>query len=566
MTKWRIFWTLTLLGIYHSLSAQTQIEFNNTSGGCPRGSVSSCTAPDNRVSFFVTTQEPDPPGTNPNIIPRFKAFWITGDGNYLEFPNTATDAESLNPLSPYNYGKAGNYNIAVYLTGKYTNHNPPPGAARQISTGAPPNPLPPRSEFTPTQFNQRSGTNSEIDFFPMHEIRQNYLTPLIMSYPAATDSTWAYLFFNGHHTETPWNEKPLKYQRTELPDYYNGLANGIKDYPAADLSNGGAIDGTYFINEFANFKDKYSDVLYFPLETVNAGSLPQGFSKKRYFPVFWADSSSAISIGASDSLLSFCFVLTSNKPLPAGTRRNRLNQLLESMKTGLSATNPINISTSIDFSIQQSKIAAQQPGTIAAPQYIQGVYIQNIRYVRAHDPNQLTVKNIELLPGGDYKVTFHLEMCNKGGGRTDEQTINLFDRFGRFSNFTFDNNPVAESPAGSRHYIMTSHLGIEGIPEGHYEMQCGSIEFTAVTNCDGIRSLWNTNFERPFEVCVKFTEAFDTECGENMQIDSCDYKIDKKCPCAKTPAATCGGQDWMLIFVLLIVLLLLVWRYVSNQV
>ena len=351
-----------------------------------------------------------------------------------------------------------------------------------------------------------------------------------------------------------------------MPDYYNGLANGIKDYPAADLSNGGAIDGTYFINEFANFKDKYSDVLYFPLETVNAGSLPQGFSKKRYFPVFWADSSSAISIGASDSLLSFCFVLTSNKPLPAGTRRNRLNQLLESMKTGLSATNPINISTSIDFSIQQSKIAAQQPGTIAAPQYIQGVYIQNIRYVRAHDPNQLTVKNIELLPGGDYKVTFHLEMCNKGGGRTDEQTINLFDRFGRFSNFTFDNNPVAESPAGSRHYIMTSHLGIEGIPEGHYEMQCGSIEFTAVTNCDGIRSLWNTNFERPFEVCVKFTEAFDTECGENMQIDSCDYKIDKKCPCAKTPAATCGGQDWMLIFVLLIVLLLLVWRYVSNQV
>lgn len=91
-----------------------------------------------------------------------------------------------------------------------------------------------------------------------------------------------------------------------------------------------------------------------------------------------------------------------------------------------------------------------------------------------------------------------------------------------------------------------------------------AIQFTAVTNCDGIRSLWASNARQAFEVCVKFAEATDTECNDNEPIDTCSFKIEDQCICVKE-VPTCGGDNWLLVFVLVFVFLLLLWKYYSDK-
>lgn len=540
-----------------SLSAQTAIRFNNPGASpCPEGATP-CSAPDNRVKFSVTTQAPDPAPAPPStIVPRFEAFWITGDGNYWDFPGLNDDAESLAPSTTYNYGRAGTYTVSVYLTGKYTDHNPPPGADRQVNVGNP-------NGATPTVFRKRTGSG-DYDFFTMHQLRKDYITASVLSYPASLDSTWCYLFFNGRPNGNSWREKPLKYRKTdgEITSYYSGDKNKIASYNAGDLATG--FDGTTFTPQFANISSHFSDVLYFPLEHTPATALTPGFTQKRYFPVFWADSS--VAVVSPDTLMRFCAIITGPRPLPQGEGA-KLSSLLEQSGFGaLNAFTPINI---VSSPILRNNKTSQTPNGPGVYQYIQGVYTSSIEYVRAHDPNQLTVLKIEEQSPGKYLVTFHLEMCNKGTGATNAQTVELFDRQGHFHDFMFNGAPVSGVSGQPNHYRFEAGLSIAGIPEGEYEMRCESVEFTAVTDCQGIQSLWKGQNRQAIGVCVKFHEASETECGENMPIDSCDFKTDGKCICANAipPHPCCGFcWCWALVIVLILALVLLIWRrYLRNK-
>ena len=551
---------LCLCFLSNSTAQTAQINFINPSGACPTG-TQACAVTNNSVRYSVTPPPSNPVNPNVDVIPRYKAFWIMGDGNYLEFPNTETDQESRSPRNPYNYSKTGTYNMSVYLTGKYTNHNPPPGATRQIQVGAP-SPTPPAGAFAPTSFQQRPST-SNIDFFPVHDIRKNYEIPFVLSYPASMDSSWGYLFFNGRQRGGgAWMERPLQYQTTHVPNYYRGVAANIAASPASNLAVPGSIGAINFSTEFSNFSTRYADVLFFPLETAATADLPAGFSKKRYFPVFWAKNDSSIILGENDSLMSFCYVVTGPRPLPQADWA-RINQVLNNMDLKLSASVPIN--TSGPMLLRESGSSKMQQGPNNTLQFIQGVYTNDVKYVAAHDPNQLTVTNIDTISGNRYRVSFHLEMCNKGGGDTHAQTIDLFDRFARFADFTYNGNAVVESSTQPHHFIMGANLFIAGIPAGEYKMMCESIDFTATTDCDGVRSLWETNPERAFEFCVRFNETFFTECGTNLPIDTCEFKMDNgDCPCAVI-LPTCGGEGSILIFILIFVFILLIWKYYSDK-
>lgn len=553
---------LILLFLSSSLFSQTQVEFNNPGSPCAKNVTTPCASPNNQTRFYVVTQTPDAPNpAQPNILPRFKAFWIPGDGNYWDFPDTDTDQESLTPAQPYNYAKGGTYTVSVYLTGKYTDHHPPPGAGRQIDVGPQPAARPGSANpYTPTPFRKRTGSG-DYDFFPIHDIRKDYLTPFILSYPATLDNTWGYLFYNGHPSGGAWAERPLKYQKSkgEVANYFNGDTAKIKSYPTLNLTGDAGIDGIFYKPEFAALQSRFNDFVFFPLETASAANMSPGFTQKRYFPVFWADKN--VAIGERDSMVAFCYIVTSSKPA-SEEQQNRINAVLHGMDLNLSAAVPINFGTG-EKNEQLDKLAqtGQFQGPGVAAQYIQGIYTGSVKYVAAHDPNQLMVKNVVAQADGKYLVTFELTMCNKGGGRTEKQFIDLFDRFGRFHDFKYQNNPV---PAIANHIKLESDLRIEGIPDTGYAMMCKSLEFTAVTDCDGIRSLWAGNTVRALQVCVKFKEAFDTECGDNLPIDSCWFKIDGKCACMeKTP--TCGGDGWLLVFVLLFVFVLLVWKYYADK-
>lgn len=536
----------------------TWIEFSNATG-CATTSTTACTVPYNQVDFYVTPQNPEPPKPNSTVIPRFKAFWITGDGNYLLFNNTLNDSGSRDP-EPYNYANAGRYNVSVYLTGKYTDKNPPPGALRQINVGPirqVPNPA--TSGYAPSYF-RRMDSLPDYNFFPIHEIRRNYLTPLVISYPASLDSSWVYLFYNGRGRRSgAWGERPLKFRKKDgiIAHYFNGDSSKISSNPATTL--GSYFDGSLYVNEFSRLGRYYNDFIYFPLETKPANELPTNFTQKRYFPEFWADSSSLITIGPRDSLLSFCLVVTGGTSLPVSSRSLVNEQLQQLFDITFDVGQPINI---LDGQLQSgidkySKVLDQQkPST--QYQYIQGIYTTDVRYVAAHDPNQLTVRNIESIGNGKYKVTFHLEMCNKGGANSNNQQVVLHDKFGHFSDFQGVNGRF--NSLGGNKYIDTVSLSIPGIPTGEYEMMCDGFEFTAITDCAGIESLWEGNAQEAFEVCVRFLESSYTECSPNFPIGKCQFKIDENCPCVKTPVVNCC----ILMYLLLVVLVLMLFFWLTK--
>ncbi|HAD10985.1 MAG TPA: hypothetical protein DCF33_00970 [Saprospirales bacterium] len=532
---------------------ETWIEFTNASG-CATTSTTACTVPFNQVDFLVRPQNPEPPKPNSTAIPRFKAFWITGDGNFLWFENTLDDSGSRNP-GPYNYANAGSYNVSVYLTGKYTDKNPPPGALRQINVGPVrqiPNSTITVPQYSPTEF-RKIDTLPDFSLFPIHELRRDYLTPIVVSFPANIDSTWAYLFYNGKvRPRGPWRQMPLKFRKKDgiAPHYFNGDNSKISTNSVLDLVS---FDGSTYVDEFRNLKNFYKDFVYFPLETRRANELPNGFTQKRYFPEFWADSSQTIEIGAQDSLISFCLVVTGPKPLPVASRSPINQRLGQYFNMNFDVGQPINIldgQLRPTFNESNKVLNQQKPAT--QYQYIQGVYVTDVRYVAAHDPNQLTVRKIESIGNGKYKVTFHLEMCNKGGANSNKQQIVLHDRFGRFSDFL--RNDTLFNSLGGNKYIDTVGLSIPGIPVGEYEMMCDGFEFTAITDCAGIKSLWEGNAQEAFEVCVRFLESSYTECSPNFPIDKCQFKIEETCPCVKTPDVNCCILMYLLLAVLILIL------------
>jgi hypothetical protein len=237
-------------------------------------------------------------------------------------------------------------------------------------------------------------------------------------------------------------------------------------------------------------------------------------------------------------------VVTGPRPLPSASRSQWNEYLLRYFDINFDIANPINI---LDEEIIVRMIKEKKSPPIY--QYIQGVYTTDVRYVSAHDPNQLTILNIENLGNGKFKVTFHLEMCNKGAGNSNRQQVILHDRFGNFTDFQHSMSRFTS--IGNNKYIDTFQLSIPGIPRGEYEMMCDGFDFTAITNCDGIRSLWKGNREEAFEVCVRFLESNYTECSDNFPIDSCQFKIDGKCLCVKPIP---NGDCCMLLYILIAII------------
>ena len=71
-------------------------------------------------------------GVPPGVQPRYKAFWIFGDGNFRHFPPNLEYADDIATLSqPYNFPPGyAIYPTTVLLTEKKSNTSPPPEGKR----------------------------------------------------------------------------------------------------------------------------------------------------------------------------------------------------------------------------------------------------------------------------------------------------------------------------------------------------------------------------------------------------------------------------------------------------
>ena len=116
---------LALACFNNPLSAQQIVVRNST---CP-GAADACLS-SGQVSFGLTDLTLDPADGDPKR--RFSAFWVPGDGNFIQF-DPSQDALSMSPN--YVYSATGNYESSAYLTGKYTNKKPPARAALPVNIG-----------------------------------------------------------------------------------------------------------------------------------------------------------------------------------------------------------------------------------------------------------------------------------------------------------------------------------------------------------------------------------------------------------------------------------------------
>ena len=563
MRNGKTFWTICLLLLVNSGLFAQRIRLLNTSGGvdCP-GTL--CTS-NNPVRFTVVTSLPGDslnlplnPSTAHNPPRRFKGFWIMGDGNFLQFSDTNDDAISRTP-TPYNYAAPGDYKVSAYLTGKYTNTNWPRQAVMKVKSMASPG-------STPTKFTSLlKGSSDVIKLSSNHGIRRENLTAFVISYARAKRASGIYFFYNGvidvhtpkrdmHKTNTPI----LQHYDTEIPLYFNGKMDTtrIKSYETVALQTAGRVDGLSFTNAFKGLATKFRDFIYFPAETAIERDMPAGFLEKRLFPILQAHP----DFMPEDTLMNFLVVLTGPEPL----KNAALDSLLAGLSPGLALGNPINTSGN-ERKINDKNYTPDRVLQVptAGPQYIQAIDQYPLAYQVTFDPNQLTVEDIK--PSsvtGEYDVRFRLEMCNKGQAIVPYELVSV-NYSANFHDFKPLSPVIINEVHNGQTWSFKADTFITGAQPQDHVSQCIYIEFTAKTNCDGVRSLWKNNPVQPVEACVVFAGAIDTrpECNTNFSIDSTQFQIGGKGICCQdsNPHPTCpfNWLLWLIIFLILIILFLL---------
>lgn len=542
-----------LLSIFNPSSAQKIVVTNST---CPQPSV--CLS-SNQVSFGLESLVFDP--VDGDSRRRFEAFWVTGDGNFIQF-DPAQDARSLRPT--YYYSTAGKNETAAYLTGKYTNKVPPARAVQPVTIG-PVSPGAPATAFKSRLGTAGAGSAPKINLFSNHDIKKKNLTTFVISWPGDVNATGIYLFFNGYKHSISGNyiaftnpTPPLKYELTDVPAYFKAVdaaglplffdSRKIGVFNTSTLATANAIDNLNFDPVFSGtMPGKFGQFVYFPAETATQANMPPKFTENRLFVVLRADS----TFVPQDTFMNFMVMLTGSKPNP---NDNQLQALLTQLNADLVPSNPIG------FSAQQQAI------------YVQAVAELQLHYLTTFDPNQLTVENITTLGSDEYEVTFRLEMCNKGRGVVENEDVSLTfpDNFHGFTPLGF--SPVSSSQTATRWDFRVSQtiLGVEVREDGsHEESVCESITFTAKTNCAGVRSLWKSDQATPVQSCVIFDGAIPAhpECHAATAIDSTRYG----CQCCMDSTGNRGSGAttdtcwplWMLI--ILVVMGAIWWAYKQNN-
>jgi hypothetical protein len=212
------------------------------------------------------------------------------------------------------------------------------------------------------------------------------------------------------------------------------------------------------------------------------------------------------------------------------------------------------------------------------PEFIRGIAAVTVVYAAAFDPNQLKVENITPLPDGNYEVTFRLLICNCGAGAVDDQDVTISYPAGAFWNFNYTSNfpyHLISNDIGEGEWSFNIRMLLPGIPppsSGQYEEECNFINFKAITDCNGVRSLWRENGGKTVEACVIFKQAMSLEphCTLNVPVSCDEFRLDGCACCSdkceRTDDGGCSLEWWQCLLLLLLILLILLWLVKSKYI
>ncbi len=515
----------------------------------------------------------DTVGLPDTIQPRYKAFWIFGDGNFRYFPpnlDYAGDIATLSETYIFPRGRAV-YTTEVVLTEKKSNTTPPPGIQRPVAI--PPldfegKTTPPYDE--PDTFVVRINGQKTMDIFNSEYNRPDYPTAFVVSAPANdTEITKIFFLFNKirigetgsfqadtlHHMDSAY---------VNLPNYFENQSVTIQntDGLSSGLYEAGFFDGARGYQNFAEVA---------VTDNVRKG-IPNTFSEIRFFPILksvwqndWIQPDGNDEDTLPDILLPVSrYLAVSAGPSPLYTDNSpntpEKDAFISLVKTHFpDLTEPeFQISDSLDL-------------------YIRGIQMLDVEMVASVDPNN--IQTLKFCPKGDgrYEVLLRLEICNEGYMHEKNIEFGLIDHTKLLSEpVFFSGSGITPSPTPNLSAYINSDwkyewtVFLEAVPLPQPDASakklikpdssCAHAFFKVETNWRGVQAIVDG---KALELCVKFKYG-PPKCTFNSPLSSnkeycreAGYNCGD-CPKVVSPENCCNWIFYGLILLVLI-LLVLIW-------
>ncbi|MDO8367988.1 MAG: hypothetical protein Q7T20_14395 [Saprospiraceae bacterium] len=513
-----------------------------------------------------------------NLLARYKAFWIFGDGNFAFFPHQARMEEDLiSNNQSYNYHLSGKYTARAVLSEKKSNDEPPKRTAREIEVIN----VPTGSTFTP--FKQTiSGTDNTLDLFNSEVNRPKHPTAFVVSAPKLLNTFGMFFFYNSSNASTPGKFTPFDVMiedDIELPWYMKVSGISAIKGLTSNLSAQPFPQGFQFKPEvIASIAKVYRNYIFIDLNPIyrfddatgltTFGDMPVTFNEFRFFPVLTTtlyDGTLPLTRFAAISLIREEAKILS--PFFTSKRLANLEINGGRLLEGTQITYP--------FIVGSTPVIGQGVNPI----YLGGVQILDVVMKASIDPNKLEVLKICPKENGQYELHFRAEVCNQGYMEENAPQINISDPFDLFQNFQFEGTvntanflETAENTGGTKHnwsFTWNQVLGKvpePGDPESDFQEQCAQFSFTATTNWDGVlRVKQNTGLR----MCVVFSGNSGAlpECHYNGLIDSTKLSVKYGYQCGDTPPPTpvCSGCGLLCILLIIILVAILIWWLLKGK-
>ena len=485
----------------------------------------------------------------PNLItnPRYKAFWIWGDGNFLNLPNTPVD-DALSLHQDYSYSAAGTYNPIAVLIEKKSNTSPPPSLTREIEI---PSPL----TNTAAPFITTLVPGKFVNISHSEKNRPDYPTAFVVSAERNNASLIGmFFFFNRikpggsgtvfqpdivHSLETSSINQPKYYENT--PMAFELVPDGL---PALSLNLNPAF--------IAGVDQVYNHFIYAPIDANIRNAVPPNFSEIRFFPLLKTTWDSTW-LGADSSMPVSQYMAVSVGRIQRFTNDDAdskdyldFRKLVSGVFPGISGP-AFQISSDPEL-------------------YIRDIDILDVELALAIDPNELEVTQVCPFERDSFQVKMRLQVCNEGAMHVSNFTFRLIDHSNRLGQPEFTGNHDVQflAPINTHQWQFKWNTYLDGVPlpdsgVPHDEaLTCATAEFVLNTDWQGVEALAAGG---ALEVCVTFPYVRDT-CSLNFGFkDFCREKGYRcgDCPKEQVCATFCCHWLWLLAILVVIVLLVQLW-------
>lgn len=560
--------------------AQPCLRINTEAPTCTTIVGTATTVNSNYVNFFLSDITAGLHQTG-NNNPRYKAFWIWGDGNFRYYPSNldyAGDIETLRDSYAFSGLSAGfssqrlseaktsaasagpitiGYNTNVLLTEKKSNTEVPPAGIRTIQLSS--------ANFTstPQPFQFRVFASKTMDIFNSELNRPYYPTAFVVSAPkndAAIEKL--FFFFNSYRLgEAGTFVSGVVHDQSEailLPNYFTSAAAPTIKTTVGDLS-------ANFNTTFSSSVGKYKNFIELDVNNQDRDQMPADFTEVRFFPILkstWDDNWIQINrvTGRPDTILPVARYLSIS--LGNAPRYSSVDDDSEEAQAFFSAIQ--------DAFPNLSLPDAQVSDTPRL--FIRGIDTLDVRMVASIDPSGIEVLKVCPIGPDKYQVKLKLEVCNEGYMGQGKFTFKITDKTALISEPNFLGYPhiikISEDPAlHNWEYGWNTYL--DGVPLPGSQptsriepiQNCIDTVFYTETNWQGVQQLITGN---ALELCIQFSVG-PPYCTGNSPVTGQEYCPEAglncgDCPNAKMTAKDCTySWNWYALLLLVVIFLLLIW-------